>query len=81
MGRTAKDMHTWNKENHREYLSSDPYKKDSVIQQVAEGDWVATRFARTMDYQGDTVKVYLMQFKRFESARLLKYMSIGIICR
>ena len=70
MGRTAKDLHTWNRENHREYLSSNSYKKDSVIQQIAEGDWVATRFARTMDYQGDTVKVYLMQFKRFENGKI-----------
>jgi hypothetical protein len=70
MGRTAKDLHTWNKEEHRRYLSSDSYKKDSVIQQVAEGNWVATRFVRTMDYEGDTGKIEGMQFKRFENGKI-----------
>jgi len=70
IGRNAKNLFTWNRENHREYLSNGLYKKDSIIQQVAEGDLVATRFVRTMDYTGDTVKVEVMHFKRFENGKI-----------
>ena len=70
IGRNAKNLFTWTRENHREYLSNGLYKKDSIIQQVAEGDLVATRFVRTMDYTGDTVKVEVMHFKRFENGKI-----------
>jgi hypothetical protein len=61
---------SWNREDHRNFLSNGIYKKDSILNQVAEGDWVATRFVRTMDWNGKMVSVEAMQFKRFEKGKI-----------
>ena len=61
---------SWNREDHRNFLSNGLYKKDSILNQVAEGDWVATRFVRTMDWNGKMVSVEAMQFKRFEKGKI-----------
>ena len=70
IGRNEKGRHTWNREDHRKYLSNGNYKKDIILEQVAEGDWVATRFERTMDWNGKRVSVEVMQFKRFENGKI-----------
>jgi len=70
IGRTGNNLFTWKKEDHRKYLSNGSYKVDSIFDQVAEGDRVATRFVRTGDFNGDTVRVELMQFKRFEKGKI-----------
>jgi predicted SnoaL-like aldol condensation-catalyzing enzyme len=62
--------HTWDRESHRRYLSNGKYKVDSINRQVAEGDWVATMFTRTMEYQGDTITVPVMHFKRFKDGKI-----------
>lgn len=62
--------HTWDRESHRSYLSNGRYKVDEITRQVAEGDWVATMFTRTMEYQGDTISVPVMHFKRFEDGKI-----------
>lgn len=64
--------HTWDRESHRGYLSSDSYKVDNVKLQVAEGDWVCTHFKRTMLYQGDTITVPMMQFKHFKGDKIFE---------
>jgi hypothetical protein len=56
IGRNEKSRFTWNRENHRTWLSNSDYKKDSIAQQVAEGDLMATRFYRTIDYNGKRIK-------------------------
>ena len=61
---------SWNREDHRNFLSNGIYKKDSILNQVAEGDWVATRLVRTMDWNGKRVSVEAMQFKRFEKGKI-----------
>jgi hypothetical protein len=61
---------SWNREDHRNFLSNGIYKKDSILNQVAEGDWVATRLVRTMDWNGKRVRVEAMQFKRFEKGKI-----------
>jgi hypothetical protein len=66
----GEDGHTWDRENHRRYLSNDSYKVDSIQLQVAEGNWVATMFSRTMEYMGDTITVPIMHFKRFEGDKI-----------
>jgi predicted SnoaL-like aldol condensation-catalyzing enzyme len=70
IGRQGNNLFTWNRDDHRKYLSNGSYKKDSIFNQIAEGDWVATRFVRTGDYNGDTVKVEIMHFKRFENGKI-----------
>ena len=77
IGRTEKDRHTWTKENHRNYLSNGIYKKDSIFHQVAEGNWVATRFCRTMDYNGKRITVEAMHFKRFENGKIAEIWEYG----
>ena len=52
IGQNEKSRHTWNRENHHNFLTNGAYKSDSIFNQVAEGDWVATRFFREMDWQG-----------------------------
>ena len=69
-GQNEKGRHTWDRENHHRYLSNGRYKRDSIFYQVAEGDWVATRFFREMLWNGDTVKFEGMHFKRFEEGKI-----------
>jgi predicted ester cyclase len=70
IGRNEKSRFTWNRENHRNYLSNGKFKTDSIFYQIAEGNWVATRFVRTMELNGDTVKIEAMHFKRFENGKI-----------
>ncbi len=69
-GRNEKGRHTWKREDHRSYLSNGNFKKDTILNQVAEGNWVATRFERTMDWNGERVSGEIMQFKRFENGKI-----------
>jgi hypothetical protein len=64
--------HTWDRESHRRFLSNGNYKVDSIIRQVAEGDWVCTHFSRTMFYQGDTLTVPAMHFKHFKGDKIFE---------
>lgn len=64
------ENHDWDLESHRNYLSSERYMVDSIFCQIAEGDWVATMFTRTMDYQENRISVPIMHFKRFEDGRI-----------
>jgi len=61
---------SWNRVDHRNFLGNGLYKKDSILTQIAEGDWVATQFVRTMDWNGKRVSVEAMQFKRFEKGKI-----------
>ncbi len=70
IGRNEKSRHTWTKENHRNYLSNGVYKKDSIFHQIAEGNWVATHFCRTTDWNGKKVVFEVMHFKRFEDGKI-----------
>ncbi len=77
IGQTEKGRHTWNRENHRNYLTNGDYKRDSIFHQVAEGNWVATRFFREMLWNGDTVQVEAMHFKRFEDGKIAEIWEYG----
>jgi hypothetical protein len=68
----------WNKEQHRNFLSNGSYKKDSVFQQVAEDNWVATRFVREMFYNGDTIRSLAMQLKRFEDGKIAEIWEYAV---
>jgi hypothetical protein len=77
IGRNEKSRHTWNRENHRNYLTNGVFKRDSIFRQVAEGNWVATRFFREGLFNGDTVKFEAMQFKRFEDGKIAEIWEYG----
>jgi predicted ester cyclase len=70
VGHHAKDRLTWQRDNHVKFLSNNPDMEDTIHEQVAQGDWVATRFTRTGPYQGRQVEVELMHFKRFEDGKI-----------
>ena len=61
---------TWTKENHQNFLSNHPEIKDTVYSQIGQGDLVATKFARTMNYQGKDVKIDVLHLKRFENGKI-----------
>ena len=65
------DTWTWNIRDHKRFLSEEGKgTKDTIHQQVAEGEWVATRFHRTMHYQGKVLELDMMHFKRFEGGKI-----------
>ncbi len=59
---------TWNRHSHKEFLTNQ--LQDSIHEQFAEGDWVATRFTRTGMYQDKPMKVDMMHFKRFVDSKI-----------
>jgi hypothetical protein len=77
IGRNEKSRFTWNRENHRQYLTNGIYKEDSIFYQIAEDNWVATRFFRKGELQGDTVKYEKMHFKRFENGKIAEIWEYG----
>jgi hypothetical protein len=68
----GEDGHTWDRESHREYLSNDSFKEDSITSQFGEGEFVSTMFLRTMDYQGERITIPGMQVKRFEDGKIVE---------
>ncbi|MHC4621331.1 MAG: ester cyclase [Planctomycetota bacterium] len=61
---------TWNRDNHKDYWSQERDFKDTIHEQIAEGEWVATRFTRTGTHQDRHVEVDAMHFKRFEDGKI-----------
>jgi len=68
------DGSTWNRDIHKQFWSSEETRgiKDIVHVQVAEGEWVATRFTRTGMYQGKHFALDMMAFKRFEDGKIVE---------
>ena len=64
--------HTWNKESHFDFLSSNTSVQDTISGQIAEGNWVATSFHRTGKFEGRDMKADMMQFKRFENGKIVE---------
>ncbi len=77
IGRNEKSRFTWNVEDHRKYLTNSIYKMDTILEQVAEGNWVATRFVRTWIMDGDTSQFEAMHFKRFENGKISEIWEYG----
>ena len=70
IGHHHDNTHTWNRDSHKVFWSNYSEAKDIIHEQIAEGDWVATRFTRVMTWQGRAVEVEVMHFKRFEEAKI-----------
>ena len=77
IGRHEQNSWTWNRESHREFLTSHPEMKDTIDGQIGEGDWVATRFTRTMNFRGKNVKIEGMHFKRFQNGKIAEIWEYG----
>jgi ketosteroid isomerase-like protein len=76
IGHWENDRFTWKKEDHRSFLTSNAENsnnisvKDSIYNQVIDGNWAATRFVRSGSYQGRKMNVQMMQFKRFQDGKI-----------
>jgi hypothetical protein len=67
------DGSTWDLAQHKQFWSGEAKDlKDTIRVQVAEGDWVATWFTRAGVYQGKSVSLVMMSFKRFENGKVVE---------
>ena len=62
----------WYKDGHKKFTASNPNVRDSIIKQVADGNWVATRYIRTAEIDGKGWKAEGMQFKQFKDGKIIK---------
>jgi hypothetical protein len=63
---------TWDRETHKRTWSSEENQevKDILHELVAEGEFVAIRFARTGTRRGQDLHVEFMQMMRFEDGKI-----------
>jgi predicted ester cyclase len=68
------DGSTWDRDRHKKTWSSEEFRglEDTIHVQVAEGDWVATRFARSGMYRGRQGTLEMMSFKRFQDGKIVE---------
>jgi malonyl CoA-acyl carrier protein transacylase len=62
----------WNKENHKNAITSNPNVKDSILIQIVEGEWVAERFIRTLKNEDTIRKAEVMQFKQIKDGKIIR---------
>jgi hypothetical protein len=78
IGRNEKSRFTWTKENHINYWTkNEGSATDTIFHQIADGNWVATRFQRKMNWQGKDVEFESMHFKRFENGKIAEIWEYG----
>lgn len=78
IGRNEKSRFTWTKEKHQNYWSDNPNSaKDTIYHQIVDGNWVATRFQRKMNWEGKDVEFESMHFKRFENGKIAEIWEYG----
>jgi len=65
---------TWDIDVHKQAWSREDHRgiKDTIHTQIAEGDWVATRFTRSGPYQGKHFALDMMAFKRFKDGKIVE---------
>ena len=76
-GRNEEYKNTWDRESHRNFLSNHPNIKDTIFSQIGDGDLIATRFTRSMNYQGKDVNVDAIHFKRFENGKIAEIWELS----
>jgi len=69
---------TWNKEDHKNAITRNPNVKDSILIQIAEGDWVAERFIRIFENVDTIMKVEFMQFKQIKNGKFISSWELAI---
>lgn len=77
IGRNEKSRFTWNKEDHINFHTNNPDIIDTIYHQIADGNWIATRFQRKMNWQGKDVEFEAMHFKRFENGKIAEIWEYG----
>jgi predicted ester cyclase len=69
IGRTNSSK--WNREDHRKFWSNNK-GENKILHLIAEGDLVAIRFMRTMEWNGKMIKFEAMQFMQFENGKIVE---------
>jgi len=64
---------TWDREGHLNAINKYPNVKDTILLQIAEDEWIATRFIRTWPNRGS---VEVMHFKRFENGKIAEMWEV-----
>jgi predicted ester cyclase len=66
------DGSTWSRDSHKQFWSREETSDftDTIREQIAEGEWVATQFTRAGTYQGRHVELDMMHFKRFADGKI-----------
>ena len=70
IGRHNETGFTWNRDQHIEFWTVHRDVEDVIHQQIAEGEWVATRFTRKGTFGGQYREMETMHFKRFEGGKI-----------
>jgi ketosteroid isomerase-like protein len=61
---------TWNLDSHKQTWAKHTDLADSVHHQIAEGDFVATRFTRKGIFDGSPIEIDVMHLKRFVDGKI-----------
>jgi predicted SnoaL-like aldol condensation-catalyzing enzyme len=69
-------LRTWDKEIHKNAIINRPDIKDSIILEIAEGNWVATRLIRTSIENGGVKKTEILQMKKIQDGKITELFEI-----
>ena len=70
IGRHNETGFTWNRDEHIQFWTANRDVQDIIHQQIAEGDWVATRFTRRWTVEGQYRDWEIMHWKRFKDGKI-----------
>jgi ketosteroid isomerase-like protein len=65
--------YTWDRESHKNFVTND--LTEMIHEQIAEGDWVATRFTRTGTVGNNPIDVETVHFKRFRDGKISEVLA------
>ena len=84
VGRHTNGRTTWNLDSHKQTWAKHTDLADSVHHQIAEGDFVATRFTRKGIFDGSHIEMEVMQLKRFVDGKIVEvweYFDLSLLKR
>ena len=68
----------WNRDDHQKTWRTFPSQlKDTIHEQIAESDWVATWFTRSGIFENNPVKWDFMSFTRFVGGKISEVWEIA----
>lgn len=65
--------YTWDRESHKNFVTNN--LTDTIHEQIAEGDWVATRFTRTGMVGANPINIEAVHFKRFRAGKIAEVLE------
>ena len=64
---------TWDRESHKQFVTNN--LTDTIHEQIAEGDLVATRFTRTGTVGNNPINVETLHLKRFRDGKIAEVLE------